>query len=105
MQIISQIFIKLFNKKIGSDIFGNSYYENKQGKRFVVYKGIAEPSKIPAEWHSWIHYSTDIAPVNINTDRYSWQKVHLPNLTGTKNAYSPKQHKGKIENKYQSWAP
>jgi NADH dehydrogenase len=104
MQFIEQLKIKLFYKKVGMDEFGNSYYQNKDGKRFVVYKGIAEPSKIPAQWHSWIHYSCNILPVNIKTDKFSWQKIHLPNLTGTKNAYSPKKYAQKTK-KYQSWQP
>ncbi len=107
MQFIEQLKIKIFCNKIGMDEFGNSYYQNKAGKRFVVYKGIAEPSKIPAEWHSWIHYSCDIAPVNIKTDKFSWQKIHLPNLTGTKNAYSAKKFALKTyqAKKYEAWKP
>lgn len=104
MQFIQQLKIKLFSKKVGDDEFGNSYYQNKSGKRFVVYKGIAEPSKIPAEWHSWIHYSCDIAPVKIKTNRFSWQKIHLPNLTGTKNAYFPKKE-NLSSKKYEAWKP
>ena len=104
MQIIQQLIIKLTSKKIGTDEFGNSYYQNKSGKRFICYKGMAEPSKIPAQWHGWIHYNTDIAPVNIKTDKFSWQKIHLPNLTGTKNAYKPNIFK-KDAKKYQAWQP
>lgn len=104
MQLIQQLLIKISSKKIGTDEFGNSYYENKIGKRFVVYKGQAEPSKIPAHWHGWIHYNTDYSPVGIKTGKHSWQKIHLPNLTGTKNAYSPND-KPKEDKKYQSWQP
>jgi len=110
MQFLQQLSIKLFNKKIGCDEFGNCYFEAKNGKRFVAYKGIAEPSKIPAEWHGWIHHSTDTAPININTRKHSWQKIHLPNLTGTKNAYSPKNSsKNRVgiqdAKPYESWKP
>ena len=56
----------LFSKKIGADEFGNQYFINNKNKRFVKYKGLAEPSKIPAEWHGWIHYNQDDPPV-INT--------------------------------------
>lgn len=104
MQFFQQLKIKLSCQKVGSDEFGNQYYQNKAGKRFVIYKGIAEPSKIPAQWHSWIHYSTDTAPVKIKTDKASWQKIHLPNLTGTKNAYHPNKNPQKTH-KYQSWQP
>lgn len=102
MQLIQQILIKLTAKKIGDDEFGNSYYQNSKGKRFIVYKGCAEPSKIPAHWHCWIHYNTDTAPVNIKTDKFPWQKIHRPNLTGTRNSYKPN---NKTNKKYESWQP
>lgn len=103
---LNKIFIKLFNKKIGCDEFGNQYFLNKNGKRFVLYNGIAEASKIPAEWHSWMHYSSNVTPVKINTHKYSWQKIHLPNLTGTKGAYSPKNSCEKnAALDYEAWNP
>jgi len=105
MQFLEQFKIKLFNKKAGSDEFGNEYYQNKKGKRFVVYKGIAEPSKVPAKWHGWLHYTTDILPMQINTKKNSWEKIHIPNLTGTKNAYFPKSSQSSKTKPYKSWQP
>ena len=106
MNFLNNFYIKFSCQKIGSDEFGNEYFQNKRGKRFVSYKGIAEPSKIPSEWHGWIHYSTNIVPVNINTHRFSWQKIHLPNLTGTKGAHSPKNSIVKKTNaEYEAWNP
>lgn len=106
MNIINKILIKLSSQKVGSDEFNNEYYQNKNGKRFVVYQGIAEPSKVPAEWHGWLHYSSDLAPVKINTGRLPWQKIHIPNMTGTKEAYSPKNSSSKNTNQdYQAWQP
>lgn len=106
MNWLNGFLIKLFNKKVGIDEFGNEYFESKKGKRLVVYKGLAEPSKIPFEWHSWIHYYSDIVPININTHKFSWQKIHVPNLTGTKNSYSPKDSvSSKTTAKYESWTP
>lgn len=91
---------------MGVDEFGNEYFQDRKNKRFVVYKGISEPSKVPAEWHGWLHYATDIAPVKINTHKLSWQKIHLPNLTGTKYAYSPKNSETvNTSAHYQSWKP
>ncbi|MFM8186498.1 MAG: NADH-ubiquinone oxidoreductase subunit NDUFA12 family protein [Alphaproteobacteria bacterium] len=106
MQFIQNFITKLSCKKIGSDEFGNEYFEHRNKKRFVVYKGIAEPTKIPAEWHVWIHYMTNQAPVQINTNKYSWQKIHLPNLTGTLNSYNPNNSKSNSNNNsthYEAW--
>jgi NADH:ubiquinone oxidoreductase subunit len=106
MDLINKFFIKFSCKKIGGDEFGNEYFQNKSGKRFVVYNGEPEPSKIPAEWHGWIHYTSNNAPVEINTHRFSWQKAHLPNLTGTTNSYSPKKSAVKnTSSEYESWKP
>lgn len=104
MGFINHFFIKINSKKIGIDEFGNQYFEKTNGKRFVIYNGKAEATKIPFEWHGWIHYSTNQAPVKINTNKLSWQKIHLPNLTGTKNAYSPKNFNEKQQKShYESW--
>lgn len=106
MNLLNNLCIKFFCQSVGIDEFGNEYFQNKKGKRFVVYKGIAEPSKIPAEWHGWIHYTTNTPPVNINTHRFSWQKIHLPNLTGTKQAHSPNNTSvKKTSSTYEAWKP
>ena len=46
----------LFGKLIGSDEYGNKYYQNKKGKRWVIYANEIDASKIPVEWYSWIHF-------------------------------------------------
>ena len=39
-----------------------------------------------------------------NTDKYLWQKDHLENLSGTKEAYTPKRiKKNNINKKYDTW--
>ena len=104
----------LFNGKlIGKDQFGNRYFEHKRlqvsgkKKRWVLYKGKAEPSKVPAAWHGWLHYTID----NIPEERYAWQKEHLPNLTGTTLAYHPAGHpqgggkRSKTTSDIEAWNP
>ena len=89
MKLLYDFILKFNSKKVGVDEFGNKYFIKNNNKRIVIYNGIAEATKIPAEWHVWLHYITNQIPVNINTNKYSWQKIHHPNLTGTKNAYNP----------------
>ena len=114
MDIINKFSIKIFCNQVGSDEFGNQYFEAKKVKdskkrRYVIYNGIAEPSKVPASWHGWLHYTTDDLPDN--THNHLWQKIHLPNLTGTKFAYFhfgnelEKTVKQKVDSSYQSWQP
>ncbi|MBM5782793.1 MAG: NADH:ubiquinone oxidoreductase subunit NDUFA12 [Pelagibacterales bacterium] len=112
MSFLTKLKIKLSSVKIGQDEFGNQYFQGKKDKkRFVIYNGIAEPSKIPANWHGWMHYTTNKAPINMNTNRQAWQKSHFPNLTGTSNAYTPKGHlnnggiRSKVSSDYEAWNP
>lgn len=73
---------------VGEDEQGNRYYRNKSGDhRWVIYNGLADPSRIPAGWHGWMHRRTDQPPASY-TPR-EWEKPHEPNLTGTAQAYRP----------------
>lgn len=100
------IYTLLLGKYVGEDKFGNKYYSNSQGKRWVIYKSTVESSKIPPEWHLWIHYlSKNIPSKNIN--KYEWQKEYKENLTGTPEAYQPegslRSDSKKIIKKYETW--
>jgi NADH:ubiquinone oxidoreductase subunit len=46
-----------FGKLAGTDQFGNKYYEDKKGKRWVIYSDVIDASKIPVEWYSWMHFT------------------------------------------------
>lgn len=109
----------LHGKKIGQDDFGNTYYEARsltdsagRKRRWVLYKGMAEPSKVPAEWHGWLHYTLAVPPTESKHLQYDWQKPHLPNLTGTPYRHLPSGHilRGgqRAESKsgdYEAWKP
>ena len=79
MDFVTLMTLKLTAKEIGSDQFGNRYYEERRARagkpprRYVRYNGIAEASKVPADWHGW-------------------QQEHQPNVTGTTHAYRPDGH-------------
>ena len=77
--------------KIGEDIQGNKYYVSKNGdKRWVIYNGEIEASRIQPEWHAWLHKIIDKTPLEKPRTIKGWEKDHLPNQTGTVNAYAPK---------------
>jgi len=92
-----------YGKLAGQDNFGNKYYESKNGKRWVIYSGEIDASKIPVEWYSWIHFTPNKIEKNHNLQKYEWQKPHQSNLTGTDKAYYPNKDKDGIEKKYKSW--
>jgi len=74
---------------VGTDAFGNRYYRTKDGKRrWVVYNGTVEGSRVPPEWNGWLHHTFAEPPVGDRKVK-SWEKDHLPNLSGTEGAYHP----------------
>lgn len=75
---------------VGEDGQGNRYYRERGGKRrWVIYDGDVEASRIPPEWHLWLHYTSDAPPSEKPLARKEWEKPHQPNLTGTVQAYFP----------------
>ena len=93
----------LFGKLVGKDSQGNKYYESKDGKRWIIYSGTVDASKIPIEWYSWIHFMPNKIQKNHDLKKYDWQKPHQPNLTGTSAAYYPNKNKNATEKKYKTW--
>ena len=93
----------LLGKIVGKDHFGNKYYQSKSGKRWVIYNGEVEATKIPNEWYSWMHHTSNNIENLHELKKYKWQKVHLPNQTGSENAYHPKKNKNAVKKKYSSW--
>tara|TARA_B100002019_G_C21199106_1_gene563014 strand:+ start:478 stop:828 length:351 start_codon:yes stop_codon:yes gene_type:complete len=93
----------LFGKYVGSDEFGNKYYKNKKDERWVIYSNNIEATKITSDWYLWIHHTIDTIP-GIKEKKFSWQKNHLENQTGTNNSYKPiKIKKNDIKKKYDTW--
>ena len=93
----------LFGKFVDKDTFGNKYYQSKSGKRWVIYNGEVDASKIPGEWYSWMHRTGNKIENTHDIKKYSWQKNHLSNQTGSKNSYHPKNNKDATKKKYNSW--
>lgn len=96
---------------VGTDSFGNAYYQTKDGKRrWVIYNGTVEASRVPSEWHLWLHRTTDDLP-SADLKKKSWQKDYLPNLSGTEQAYRPAGSlaregvHARTTGDYESWSP
>lgn len=118
------LFTRLHGELIGSDEFGNRYFIDKRTRgqkrerRWVIYKGAPEASKVPAEWHGWLHATTNQPPSQPPSQpssqampRQKWQKTHQPNLTGTDLAYRPPGHtlkggqRAPASGDYEPWTP
>lgn len=97
-------------EKVGEDDQGNSYYQAEGGKkRWVIFDGEAEASKVSPEWHGWLHHTWDHPPTKAPLPKKDWEKPHLPNLTGTSAAYAPagsiRQPEPKARQDYEAWQP
>lgn len=104
---------------VGQDDYGNRYFEardnsdsyDQRKRRWVIYNGYAEASKVPAEWSGWLHYTLDEPPTHAPLPRRGWEKDTLPNLTGTVHAWRPKGSlaRGGVRpaatSDYQAWTP
>ena len=86
MDLGTRLTIFLRGRLVGSDAVGNHYYLEKskrrgslRARRWVTYAGEKETSAVPAEWHAWLHYTTE-RPIP-ETGKHPWQKPHLSNAT------------------------
>jgi len=81
--------------EVGKDALGNTYYESKKAdstgrkRRWVIYNGANDASRVAPEWHGWLHATVDAAPDPALSPPRIWEKPALPNLTGTREAYRP----------------
>ena len=90
-------------KFVGSDDYGNKYYQSKKNERWVIYAKNIEATKITSDWYLWIHHTIDKTPNSMDA-KYLWQKKHLENQTGTINRFKPiKIKKNEIKKKYETW--
>ena len=106
-------------KFIGGDEFGNRYFEARDNKdsydgrlrRWVIFKGYAEASKVSPDWHGWLHHTFDLPPTVEPLMRRAWEKDYLPNLTGTIEALRPSGSLARTGERpaatgdYQAWRP
>ena len=78
------------------------FYDEKN-KVKVIYNGEIDATKIPDEWYSWMHHTKNKIENLHNLKKYSWQKEHLYNQTGTDKSYHPNKTNNEIEKKYKTW--
>jgi NADH:ubiquinone oxidoreductase subunit len=130
MGILSKIFTwwdgatvgTLFNsamtgEHVGTDAQGNRYYRSKKKspdgreRRWVIYEGANDASRVPAEWHGWLHGSFDGVPQSFLPPPRIWEADYTPNTTGTALAYRPQGalerggKRARATGDYEAWAP
>jgi NADH:ubiquinone oxidoreductase subunit len=80
--------------KVGEDALGNVYYQggtdpNGITRRWVIYNGSNDASRVPPEWFSWLHHQIEETPDQAMPAPRAWERPALPNQTGSRLAYRP----------------
>ena len=106
----TQIFTWRKGVKVGEDGQGNLYFRDHRDKRrWVIYNGKVEASRVSPEWHGWLHKTWDKPPSEEEIIKKKWEKPHQENLTGSALAYTPsgsiRNKKVKETNDYEPWIP
>jgi len=97
-------------KRVGEDDQGNIFYETRDGKRrWVIFNGEAEASRVSPDWHGWLHHTFDEPPSETPLPHKAWEKPHQENLTGTPGAYAPpgsiRRPEPEARSDYEAWVP
>lgn len=83
---------------VGTDELGNAYYravgpliDPSAGpeRRWVIYNGEAEPSRVPPGWRGWLTHTHDLPPSEHAYKPREWELPYVPNMTGSSHAYRP----------------
>jgi len=118
----TRLYTWLKGEEVGRDRFGNRFFREKGGgkvhadsirkeRRWVMYDGEVEASRVPPDWHAWLHHTVAEPPPPGDPVRRSWEKEHRPNLTGTGEAYRPPGHtlsggeRARGTGDYEPWTP
>lgn len=110
--------VKRRGRLVGTDEFGNRYYESRdtrsydgRRRRWVLFKGYADASKVPPDWHGWLHYTFDRPPTEEPLPRKAWEQDHMPNMSGTPLAWRPQGSLAREGQRpaatgdYEAWSP
>lgn len=103
---------------VGTDAQGNKYYRSTKRKtpeglerRWVIYDGANDASRVPSEWHGWLHHSYDELPESHLAPPRIWEVDYTPNVTGTSQAYRPLGalerggKRARATGDYEAWTP
>lgn len=98
--------------KVGTDSAGNRYYQTKDGsRRWVIYEGANDASRVSPDWHGWLHGTHDGNPEDYLPPARDWEHDATGNLTGTGEAYRPAGalerggKRAKATGDYEAWNP
>ena len=98
-------------RRVGGDGLGNGYFEGSDGRRWVIYAGSNDVSRVPPEWYAWLTRQIDDVPDRALPPPPKFLLAATPNLTGTAAAYRPAGalerggRRAAASGDYQPWTP
>ena len=114
----TSLFSAMNGEHVGTDAQGNTYFRSNTKKttdgrerRWVIYNGANDASRVPAEWHGWLHGSYDALPESHLPPAKIWEADYSPNATGTAAAYRPQGalerggRRARATGDYEAWTP
>lgn len=113
----TQLWSARHGEKVGTDAAGNAYFRSRKPgpdgreRRWVIYQGENDSSRVPAEWHGWLHHSYDGVPESNLPPPRIWEADYTPNATGTAAAYRPSGalekggRRARASGDYEAWSP
>ncbi len=110
----TRIFTARNGEEVGRDDQGNIYYRSGTGagqRRWVIYNGEPEATRIPPEWHLWIHKTVAEPPSVKPLVTRAWERGWTQNATGTALAHSPRGalisggSRAAATGDYRAWSP
>jgi len=117
----TSLFSARNGEQVGTDAQGNKYYRSKKKggrgtsggreRRWVIYNGANDASRVPSEWHGWLHHSYDALPESHLPAPKVWEADYTPNATGSALAYRPAGalerggKRARATGDYEAWTP
>ena len=106
----TQLFTWRNGVRVGSDAQGNVFYRTKDdSRRWVIFNGLIEASKVSPDWHGWLHRTWNEPPTDKPLAHKAWERPHQENLTGSTAAYAPtgsiRRSETTARTDYEPWVP
>ena len=108
--IATRVWTARHGQRVGEDAEGNVFFQTPDGsRRWVIYNGESEASRVGPEWHGWLHHTWQEPPTKAPLPKKPWEQPHIPNMTGTDYAYRPPGSilapKPLARKDYEAWTP
>ncbi len=102
--------------RVGEDSLGNVYFQGGKDtagnpRRWVIYSGSNDASRVPPEWFSWLHGQIDDVPDRALPPQRRWERPATANMTGSAQAYLPAgametgRPRAAATGDYEAWTP